>query len=66
MIGRANFFKISGKEEEVKKIHNDVLDIDPNYMALSWMSDGIEFHLESKFIEAINLYNKIIEVSLRH
>lgn len=66
MIGRANFFKISGKEEEVKKIHNDVLDIDPNYMALSWMSDGIEFHLESKFIEAIDLYNKIIEVSLRH
>ncbi len=65
LIGKANFFKISGREEEVDKIHNIVLDIDPDYMALIWMNDGIEYHSEGKFIEAINLYDKIIDISLK-
>lgn len=66
LAGKARFYEKYGKEEEANKIYEHILNIDPNFMALVWMNEGISLHSESKYIEAINLYNKAIDVGVKY
>jgi tetratricopeptide (TPR) repeat protein len=66
LAGKAKFYKKNGMDEEANKIYDDILNIDPNYMALIWMNEGISLHSESKYIDAINSYDKIIQIRIKY
>ena len=62
LIGKAKYYKKWGKEGEAKKFYKNALNIDPNFVALSCMSDGISLHFHSKCDKAIRVYDKIIDL----
>ena len=47
---KQGFYEKYGKEEEANKIYEHILNIDPNFMALVWMNEGISLHSESKYM----------------
>ncbi|OPX82860.1 MAG: lipoprotein NlpI [Methanosaeta sp. PtaB.Bin087] len=63
LIGKGVFYKKWGKYEEASKLYKAALDIDPNFVALNCMQNGISLHTKSKFDEAIKIYNKILALN---
>ena len=63
LIGKAKYYKKWGKDEDAEKLYKDALKIDPNFVALSAMSEGISLHFDSKCDKAIQVYDEIIALT---
>lgn len=66
LIGKMVYYNKCGRYNEANEYYKQALNVDPNFVVLSHISRGISLHLDSKYDEVLQEYDKAIEVSSKY
>lgn len=66
LIGKMRYYNKCGKNDEANEYYKQALDVDPNFVVLSHIGDGVSFHMDSNYDEALQEYDKAVEASSKY